>query len=467
MRRLNKDALEKNIASLQTRQKLVGLALGVVQDGKLVYDYCGGLADVANATAVSPQTVFRIASVSKIVTAVALMRFWEQHRFQLDDPVNQHLKSYQLQPRHAQDPPVTIRHLLTHTAGLGELAPLLSYLHPRAPFGVGWFPPRPLLSLARFYGHRLTPNAPPATKWAYANHGFATLGQLVADLSPQPLRSYRAFADHLRQTMFEPLGMWHSDFLRRPAVRQTLAVGYSTRKDGSPRPVWPDVDLLTQADGSLFTTLADFSRWVMALLEANSLLQPATKTLMWQPHFQLHEILPAMGLGFFREQWGDTAVVGHNGAWLGFNAAVWLSPETETAVYAFTNTSNARLISFVQNILRQLISAPNPAETLPDLPDLPRTWANILGHYQPAPGWNSNFRLWQGYGNRLTLYRQRNQLFIKSRWGAYKKGYRLRRYSDEDPHIFHLNAQPIVLQPMENGRGYDLLLRYHRFHQQT
>ena len=455
---MNHDAIDKHIRMIMSSANLAGLVVGIVQGGEVRFLRGYGAADVATQQPATPQTVFRIASISKIVTAVGVMRQWEAGRFQLDDPVNAHLKAYQIRPYAPTDPPITIRHLLTHTSGLGELAPLICYLHPRTLLGTGR-PLRPLLPLGRFYGRWLRPDGPPGRKWAYANHGFATLGQLVADVSGR-VPSYDTFASTMREELFQPLQMGMTDFLRQPHHLPHLATGHRLKK-GQHRRAWPDVEILTQADGSLYTTGEDFGRFTAALL-TRTLLQPATLDLMWQPHFQLHPLLPSMGLGFFVEEWDNQRIVAHDGAWLGFNSSLWLAPEAGWGVFAFTNTGSSAVISLARELLRSLIHAPHPAP--PVVADNPTQWPELVGRYTPAPGLNSNARLWLSYGGRLEVRSQGEGLVLASRWGALKQGMGIRPLDSADPWVYHLHGQPLVFgRDPHTGRVDRLLWRYHTF----
>src|SRR3712207_3638683 len=95
---------------------LPGLGVGIIRRGKLIYAKGFGLANVETYTTATPDTVFRIGSISKTLTAVGLMQLWEQGQFDLDDSVNDYLKSFQIKVPHSGAPPVTFRHLLTHTS---------------------------------------------------------------------------------------------------------------------------------------------------------------------------------------------------------------------------------------------------------------------------------------------------------------------------------------------------------------
>ena len=102
-----------------------GMGVGIVRGSETIYAKGFGLADAARERPVSPRTVFRIGSISKTMTAIGLMQLWEQGFFGLDDPVNDHLKHYQVNRPDRATPPVTFRHLLTHTSGIGELRGVL------------------------------------------------------------------------------------------------------------------------------------------------------------------------------------------------------------------------------------------------------------------------------------------------------------------------------------------------------
>src|SRR5918992_2858055 len=192
------------------RQPLAGLAVGVVRDGELVYERGLGFADVNARRQVTADTVFRIGSISKTMTAIAVVQLVEQGRVGLDDPVNEHLRGYRVEHRPGS-PPVTIRHLLTHTSGLGELRQLTDLARPT--IGLAAKLDDPLPTLTELYAPVLRAELAPGEKWAYANHGFATLGQLVEDVAGRP------FGEHMREAVFEPLGMEQTDFLRSDRVR--------------------------------------------------------------------------------------------------------------------------------------------------------------------------------------------------------------------------------------------------------
>src|SRR5437016_10386397 len=126
--------LRPMVIAAARRHSLGGVAVAVVRPGGQPLTECLGMADGSQGRTVTPETVFRIASISKTLTALGLMQLYEDGRFQLDDRVNDHLKTFRVEaPPGGSD--VTFRHLLTHTAGIGEL-PRVSDVVRRASWGM-------------------------------------------------------------------------------------------------------------------------------------------------------------------------------------------------------------------------------------------------------------------------------------------------------------------------------------------
>ena len=227
------DQMMMRTCEILYRHPAVGMALGVIRNGGLDFFHGHGVADIASNTPITEDTIFRIASITKTFTAIAVMQLWEEGLIDLDAPVNDSLRAYRLVPAKDGWRPATVRHLLTHTAGLPET------IHPwdalRPDWGESVPVGRQLPSLAQFYGGRLRVRAQPGTRFVYGNHGPATLGQLVEDVSGTPLARY--FREHI----FQPLGMTDTDLLRSEHVKSRLATGYEFRSGGrrrSPSASW-------------------------------------------------------------------------------------------------------------------------------------------------------------------------------------------------------------------------------------
>jgi CubicO group peptidase (beta-lactamase class C family) len=191
---------------------------------------------------------------------------------------------------------------------------------------LGWGVPagQPIPTLAEYYQDGLHVDTEPGTKWAYSNNGFATLGQIVKDVSGLPLDRY------LREHVFGPLGMNSSDLVRSERVRPRLATGYEIRSRGAT--AVRDLEMVQAGGGAVYSTTGDMARYVAALLggganSCSAALRPQTLAEMFEPQYQPDPRIPGMGLGFFRGQAGGYRTIGHDGIWLGFHSAVALVPD--------------------------------------------------------------------------------------------------------------------------------------------
>ena len=360
-------AIDDAVIDGMNRHKLVGVGVGVVVDGDLAFQKGYGLANVAEARPLTPRTVFRIGSVSKTVTAIGLMRLWEAGHFRLDDPVNDHLKAFRVEHPDPNAPPVTFRHLLTHTSGIGEVRKRSDLLRPSMLIGpkVG----APLASSGELLGPVLRPELYPGRKWAYANLAFATLGQVIEDTSGRP------FPEYMAEEVFEPLRMTHSDYLRTDRVRSELALGYKVRR-GSAKAV-TDREIIHPGAGSVYSSVEDMGRFVAALMNGGSneygqVLKPETLELMFSPQFSLGG-KPIIGLAFNLQDWKGHPIVWHGGNWHGFDSSMLVVPADKVGVVVFSNTNSFLGQDLVATkILREILRLPDPTDfPKPGVTELP------------------------------------------------------------------------------------------------
>ena len=396
--------LDRLVGAAWNRQPLAGLAVGVVRDGELVYERGLGFADIEARRPVTADTVFRIGSISKTFTALAVMQLVEQGRVGLDDPVNEHLRGYRVEHR-AKSPPVTLRHLLTHTGGLGELRRWSDLARPT--IGLGGKVGEPLPTLTELYAPVLRAEIGPGEKWAYANHGFATLGQLVEDVAGRP------FTEHLREALFEPLGMHGTDFLRSDRVRGELAVGYAFRRSRL-KPV-KDREIVVGPAGSVFSSVRDLARFAAALMGGGGgVVREETLRQMWEPQLELAPGMSSMGLAFFLHELGGRRVVGHDGGWPGFISALLVAPDERAAAVAFTNTSAPlTTVRISSDAMRLLLDAPEPSVPVEDVLERPDVWPELVGVYKPPRGLNTNARLWELVGGEVEVLVRNGHLALR------------------------------------------------------
>ena len=437
--RIDDRKLKATLAQVLDRWPCAGLAVAVITDGGLAWFHGHGLADVAAKTPITGDTVFRIASLTKTFTAVAVMQLWERGLVDLDAPANDYLRTFRLVPAKPNLSPATVRHLLTHTAGVGYWRRLSDLLQPGVGSGVrarrSGAPP-----LAQYYRRGLAVEVEPGTKWGYSNHGFAALGQIVEDVSGQPLDRY------LRNHIFDPLGMEHTDLVRSERVRAQLATGYVLRSRGL-EPV-ADREVPTPGGGGVYSTTADIARYVAALLriaanEHDSVLRPETVAAMFRPHFQPDPRVPGMGLAFELGEEGGHKTVGKTGILSGFHSAMALVPEEGIGVLVFSNTGGldgrGATEPLATMLLRLLLGLSVDPIRL-DIPPRPENWSGICGWYGPAPGPVTNLPLRALMGAGPEVVVQGGHLMLKplTPIPSMRRGFRLYPDDPDDPWVFRI-----------------------------
>ncbi|WP_245664071.1 serine hydrolase domain-containing protein [Nocardia arthritidis] len=373
--------MANRIGPVFNRRAVVGAAVAVVRDGRM--EFTGhGLADISRNRPVTEDTIFRIASITKTFTAIAVMQLWERGVIDLDAPASAYLRAYRLVPTDPRFGPVTVRHLLTHTSGVGETAHPRRVLQPD--FGESVAPGDPVPPLSQYYRRGLRVHAEPGTRWTYTNHGYATLGQIVADVSGVPL------ADYLRERIFLPLGMSDTG-LTPPAFAPTRrAVGYTMRTHG-PEEI-THREMITAGAASVYSTARDMSRYLTALLgggrnEYGSVLESSTLARMFAPQYQPDPRVPGMGLGFFRGQAGNHRVIEHQGILPGFNSQMWLAPDAGLGIAVFVTGGHRAMLwlpAETSTLLHDLLGVAQPV-IRDDVAHRPEIWSEICGFY-PLPG---------------------------------------------------------------------------------
>jgi CubicO group peptidase (beta-lactamase class C family) len=431
-------ALERELVRVLDRWPTAGLAVAVVRAGEPTWFHAHGVSNVTTRAPVTPDTVFRVGSLTKTFTAVAVMQLWEQGRVDLDAPANDYLSTFRLRTVGADLQPATLRHLLTHTGGVGYWRRLSDLLRPVSGAGVEV---RRLQPLGEDYRRGLPQEIEPGTKWVYSNHGFAALGQVVEDVCRQDLR------DYLGEHIFKPLGMQHTDLVRSESVRPGLATGYFVRSHGLVRA--PDRQVPTPGGGGLYSTSHDLARYVTCLLHKGSgaqgpILHPSTVVQMFSPQFQPDPRLPGMGLGFNLGAEDGYRTVGKDGVLSGFLAALTMVPAAGIGVVALSNTGGLSGQGAPNDagraLLRTLMGLPDD-QLRHDVPPRPDVWAELCGWYSPAPGAVTNLfaRALMGAGAEIVVDGHRLVLKPLTPIPALRKGMPLHPDDPRDPYAFRVD----------------------------
>lgn len=452
------EAVSAQIVGILSRQPAVGLALGVVRGGELAHFRGHGVADPVTGVPVTPDTVFRIASITKTFTAVAVMQLVEQGLLDLDRPAGEFLRAFRLVPGRPGLRPPTLRHLLTHTAGLGEVArardTFASNFGETVPVG-GMLP-----SLAEFYGGELRYHAQPGTRFVYNNHGPATLGQIVEDVTGATL------ADYVRAHIFEPLRMTDSTLSRTdlsPRLTSRLAVGHEVRSRRVDR--MPESDWVTVGAAAAWSTPRDMARYLAALLAGGStpdgtrILRADTVAAMVAQQYSPDPRIPGMGLGFFRSRVGGRVVAGHQGTLPGFHTAMAFAPGDGVAALALTNGARQPdfwLPAAVHHLLGATLGASDmPGPAAPHHPDL---WDDQRGRYRlDARTTDVRLRGMLGAGAEVFVRGGRLMLRFLTPIPALAVGFPLVPDDAADPHAFRIDLPGEDAEPIRVvfGQGPD------------
>ena len=348
------DPIEKRLAEEWKKRELPSLSVGIVRDGQLDYTKCFGVADRKSKRDATPDTVYRIGSVSKVFTATLLAALRDQGVVSLDDPIAKHLPKGAKLPSDPRGlPTITLRHLATHTSGLPRLPINLT---PRGndPYG-GYSADALLEGLAR------TKLAfPTGSDCQYSNLGVGLLGYTLERAAG---KSYEAL---LREHIFDPLEMRNSAVTLSDELKKRYAPGYqgAAADEG---PVW-DLGVLAPA-GGICSTVNDLAKFLALQMKAG---QPDVKPIAGGTLTELHtpqrligrEWNRAVGLGWHIQKNAGGDFVWHNGRVAAHYAFVGFCPSKRVGAILLTNASvdlDELSVSLLKEAIRPTDSAPSSA----------------------------------------------------------------------------------------------------------
>lgn len=346
--------IEREVPAIMKEAHIQGAAVGLIVGGKLVYAKGFGFADHAGKVPVTPDTVFVAASLSKPIASWVTMRLAEQGRVQLDASVADVLSPWPLTQNQFDHRLITIRRLLSHTAG----TTLGGYQ--------GWLDFKELPSLEESLAGKTNGRgavelfAPVGVKFQYSGGGY-TLMQLAIERTTQ-----RKYSDLARELVFRPLGMKHSSVAMTPEVLAGAAQGHDD--DGKPAPARYYAE---QAPSTLTTTVRDFARWMIAGMENTPGAHPLPQAQLAQLYTPAELSTPrapdeaVYGLGHFIERLGDgSTAVGHDGRnQAGFRAKFLMRPQSGDGIVFFSNSRSGLALDRVVCLWGADVAKVAPATT--------------------------------------------------------------------------------------------------------
>lgn len=368
-----------------------GAAIAIIQGGRAIYGKGLGVANVETGAPVTPTTLFHIGSLTKLLTAAAIVSEAEAGRIRLDRPVGEIVPG--LAPKLAK---ITLHQLLAQTSGLEE-TPGEDGLHGEEALGA--------------YVRSLKDEnllVPPGTAFSYSNNGYALAGLALEAASGKP------YADAMEKALFQPMGMLRTTLRPTVAMTYPLALGHAAPGKEAPKVVRPLADdTRLWPAGYVFSNLEDLSRFVIALLNGGRVngrqgMPPGVTAKLLAPHAEIPTnvfVRGAYGYGLILQDDRGLRRAEHGGQLPGFGAEIRLFPEKKFAVITLLNREAVRLDKTFDKAFDLFVGPAAPAETRP-APELPMTEAEraaIVGKYENR--WH------------IEIFIRDNRLFLR-RFGA-------------------------------------------------
>src|SRR5271163_2577267 len=338
--------VEKAASSFLAANSTPGISVAVVQDGELIWSAGFGMADLENFVPATSSTLFRLGSISKPITATAILQLSERGKLDLDAEVQKYCQAF---PK--KEWPITTRELLGHLGGIRHYNP----------DGKGDIPDDSAKhfftmeeSLHIFAGDPLV--AKPGTKFHYSTYGYTVLGCVLEGASSEK------YADYAKENIFDPAGMEETQADNFFAVVSHRSRWYHKDISG----VVQNAGVLDSSykipGGGLISSADDMARFAIALL-SSKLVKPATRDLMWTSQKTSDGAETGYALGWaVSRKYFDLFTVAHSGGQQGTSTFVMLIPERRAAVVVLANMDNVDSGQLGRQILKIALDLPGKPE---------------------------------------------------------------------------------------------------------
>ena len=325
------DAVFRPLATAQSP----GFSVGVIHDGKLVFARGYGLAEVAKRTPITPDTDFRLASVTKQFTAMSIMLLVHDGKLRYDDTL---VKIFPEFPSYGKD--ITVRQLLNHTSGLKDYGELyMKQVGDQTPIDkVPQILDRGVLQLLE---QQTSTDFPPGTKWMYSNSGYAVLAMIVEKVSGRP------FGDFLHDRIFKPLHMDKTvAYEKGKNDIPNRAFGYRKDKE-SGQFVFADQSPTSAVlgDGGIYTSVKEMAKWDKGLRTHKLITEAEMREALTPVQVEGGVKFPdgkelAYGFGWFLDPYKGRERQWHNGGTMGFLTSIQRFPSDKLTIVVLSNRTD-------------------------------------------------------------------------------------------------------------------------------
>lgn len=332
------EEIDKKIPQLLHDFSIPGAAIAIIEDGEIVLQKGYGFADIKKGVKVNSKTGFNIGSISKTVAAWGIMKLVHEGKIELDAPASTYLTRWHLPASVFDSDAVTVRRLLSHTAGLSLPTVSAGYSYDKLPTLEDWLNGKndglgPVEIILE-----------PGTKGEYSGGGYAVCQLIIEEVTG------KTFEDYMQAQILDPIGMTNSSYKIDEKIRAASASPYDRYGEAT------DFELFTvQAGAGLHTTLEDFTRFAFASLyqhQDNSTYNPVLPSDIIQ---QMMEPVPntknwawSYGMGYQVLEMGPlSGYRGHGGTNVGWQANFWIDPVSNDGFIVFTNGGAGNIADLV------------------------------------------------------------------------------------------------------------------------
>ena len=366
------EAIESFIKHEMADKELPALSIALVDDQQTIWSKGFGFADPVKKVPATAETVYRVGSVSKLFTDIAVMQLVERGKLDLDAPITRYLPGFK--PRKTFAKPITLRQLMSHRSGLVREPPVGHYFDPSAP----------TLTATIASLNKTSVVYPPETRTKYSNAAIAAVGYVLERTQNEP------FAKYLKRSVLDPLGLDDTSFEPTGPITRDLAKAYMWTVDGRVFEA-PTFELGISPAGSMYTTVNDMGQFMSAMFAGGQgakgrMLRPATLEQMWTPQFAPAGEKTGYGIGFGIREIEGRRTIGHGGAIYGFATTLKAMPDDKLGAVVVTTKDSANAVTnrIADFALKAMLAAragkpiPQPEITSPVDPGFAR---RVAGRY--------------------------------------------------------------------------------------
>ncbi len=375
--------LEAYITHEMKDKDLSAVSIVLVDRDSTVWARGFGHANPRDSVAATARTIYRVGSVSKLFTDIAVMRLVQRGALDLDAPITQALPDFH--PANAFGGTITLRQLMTHHAGLVREPPVGSYFDSTAP---------PLANVVASL-NRTALVYRPGSHYKYSNGALQVVGLALERAAGEP------FPRYLHDSVLVPFGMTRSAFFEPGSeLAPEVATAFMWASDG--RRFAAPTFRRNAPSGTLYTSVLDLGKFLAALFaDSNPVVARATLERMWVPQFADSGAAEGNGLGFFVSQFDGHRRVGHDGAIYGFSTTLAALPDERFGVVVVTTTDGAN--SVTDRIADAGLRAMPAGRSGAPIPEPPETGPLTPGSARAAAG---------HYGKGVELLERQNELYL-------------------------------------------------------